>query len=74
MEINKNWKIYYSCVRFKNKTQKNTTIYVTTYEDRIVILNNASKICDIENLGLNKYIGVTSTDPKVATIYAGIVN
>lgn len=49
--------------------QKSATIYVATYKDRIVILNDASKICTIENLGLNKYIGTSSTNPKVAVIY-----
>lgn len=56
---------------FDSKTkQKSATIYVATYEDRIVILNNASKICNIENLDLNKYIGMTSTNPNVAAIYS----
>lgn len=56
---------------FDSKTkQKSTTIYVAAYEDRIVILNNVSKIGNIENLNLNKYIGMTSTNPKVAAIYA----
>lgn len=50
--------------------QKNITIYLATYKDKIVILNNASKISDIEHMDLNKYIGITSTDLKTAAIYA----
>ncbi len=49
---------------------KSMDIYVATYKDRIVILDNASKIGNIENLTLNKYIGMTSNDPNVAAIYA----
>lgn len=46
------------------------TIYVATYNGKIVILNNVKQLSDISNIDLNKFIGMTSKDPSVAAIYS----
>ena len=47
-----------------------TVIYVATYDDRIEILNNPTRIGELENIKSAQYIGVTSSDPKVGAIYS----
>ena len=47
-----------------------TVVYVATYNDRIEILNNPTKIGELENINSAQYIGLTSTDLKVAAIYS----
>lgn len=46
-----------------------TVIYVATYGDRIEILNNPTKIGEMEDVNEEQYIGVTSPNPKNAAIY-----
>lgn len=46
------------------------TIYVATYNDKTVILNNVQQLSNISNIDLNKFIGMTSKDPNVAAIYS----
>lgn len=48
----------------------NRTIYVATYIDKIVILNNVQQLSNISNIDLNKFIGMTSKDPSIALIYS----
>lgn len=47
-----------------------TVVYVATYNDRIEILNNPTKIGELENINSAQYIGLTSTDLKVGAIYS----
>ena len=47
-----------------------TIVYVATYNDRIEILNNPTQIGELENINSAQYIGLTSTDLKVAAIYS----
>lgn len=47
-----------------------TIVYVATYNDRIGILNNPTQIGELENINSAQYIGLTSTDLKVAAIYS----
>ena len=46
------------------------TIYVATYDDKIVLLNNYEQLQNINNIKLNKFIGLTSLDPSVGAIYS----
>lgn len=46
------------------------TIYVATYNGKIVILNDVHQLSNISNIDLNKFIGMTSRDPSVAAIYS----
>ena len=46
------------------------TIYVATYNGKIVILNDVHQLSNISNIDLNKFIGMTSKDPSVAAIYS----
>ncbi len=47
-----------------------TVVYVATYNDRMEILNNPTKISELENINSAQYIGLTSTDLKVGAIYS----
>ena len=46
------------------------TIYVATYADKIVLLNNYEQIKSVSDIRLNEFIGTTSRNPKYSAIYS----
>ena len=57
--------------------KKPYVIYVATYNNKIILLNNYEEIGRTENVSLNRYVGMTSSDPKVSAIYSeniGVLN
>ena len=53
-------------IDFNNKRR---IVYVATYNNKIVVLNNTNIIKEIENIPLNKYKGLTSKNNNTAAIY-----
>lgn len=52
-----------------NSKQKRN-IYVAIYENQAVVLNGATFLSDVESFSNNRFIGMTSRDPKIAAIYS----
>ena len=50
-----------------NKSKK--SVYVATYDNKIVVLNNTEVLSEVENIPMNEYIGVTSLNPSTSAIY-----
>ena len=46
------------------------TIYVATYGDKMVVLNNYEQLNNMSNVQLNRFIGMTHSDPSKAAIYS----
>ena len=50
-------------------SNKKREVYVATYDNKIVVLNNTQVLSEVENIPINEYLGATTLNPSTSAIY-----